>query len=65
MDDEAPKATPDFQARAERLALDNVRLRSGIAAIQQRSNDLPHVVMPNGISLHDYCRALLIGPSPQ
>lgn len=52
----------DLHARAERLAADNARLRTGIATILDRAQNLPHVVMPNGDPLSLYCRQLLIGP---
>lgn len=51
----------DWQARAERLAADNARLRAGVAALRTRLEDYSHVVMFDGQTASNYCRALLTG----
>lgn len=50
-----------WQARAEKLAATNEALRAGVMRIQERADDLPHVIMRDGSSLKDFCRALLVG----
>lgn len=63
----APATAPeiDWRKKAEHLAADNLRLRSGIAGIINRAQSLPHVVMPNGEPLTNYCRGLLTTSTPE
>jgi hypothetical protein len=55
----------DWARKAELLAAENTRLRNGILAIKDRIEDAPHVRMRNGITMHQYCRELVIGATPE
>jgi hypothetical protein len=55
----------DWHREAEQLAADNTRLRNGILTIKDRVEHLSHVKMNDGSTLHQFCRSLIVGPTPE
>lgn len=52
------------QEKLERLASDNERLRVCLIAVRDRMRDSPHLIMPDGRTIYDFCNAGLIGVTP-
>lgn len=55
--------TDVLATKVEQLGNETVRLRMGVMAILERTRETPHIVMNNGQTMHDFCRALLVGPT--